>query len=99
MMGIAGRRRRRSAAGGTLLALVLLPACTVIPARLSGNRYVYEDLPAGGGFPVDENILIGYVDAQDVRAMRAHAWTLANVVLTSPESGGRLPPWRRRSSG
>jgi hypothetical protein len=32
---------------------VLLAACTVIPARLTGSRYVYEDLPAGGGFPVD----------------------------------------------
>ena len=53
MMGIAKRRRRRHAAGGTLLAVVLLAACALIPARLTANRYVYEDLPAGGGFPVD----------------------------------------------
>ena len=83
MTGTAGRRRRRTAAAGTLLAVVLLAACTVIHTRLSGNRYVYEDLPSGVGFPVDENILIGYVDAEDVRAMRAHAWKLWGG-LTAP---------------
>jgi hypothetical protein len=83
MMGIARHRRRRSAAGGTLLAVVLLAACAVMPARLSGNHYVYEDPVAAGGFPVDENILIGYVDAQDLRVMRAHAWKLW-AGLTAP---------------
>ena len=94
MTGTAGRRRRRTAAAGTLLAVVLLAACTVIHTRLSGNRYVYEDLPSGVGFPVDENILIGYVDAEDVRAMRAHAWKLWGG-LTAPSrstwSGQDLP--------
>jgi len=60
----------------------------------SSNLYVYEDLPETIDFPLDENTLIADVDAVDVRAMRAHAWTLWHG-LTAPSrsvwNGQRLP--------
>lgn len=80
---------------GPALGLALLVvACQVRPAALRGNVYAYEDLPASAGVPVDENVLIGYVDAVDVPAMRAHAWRLWGG-LTAPSrsvwNGQRLP--------
>lgn len=87
-------RPPRIVAGGALLAVTLFAACHVMPARLAGDRYVYEDLPAAIGFPVEENVLLGYVDAEDMRAMRAHAWKLwAGLTAASGSTwnGQRLP--------
>jgi hypothetical protein len=74
------------------LALVVPAACRTVGSR--ADVYVYEDLPASTGFPVEENVLLGHVDAGDLRAMRAHAWALW-LGLTAPSgstwNGQRLP--------
>jgi hypothetical protein len=76
------------------LLVVLAAACRTGPGAAGADVYVYEDLPAAIGFPVDENVLIRSVDAGDVRAMRAHAWSLW-AGLTAPSrsawNGQRLP--------
>jgi hypothetical protein len=86
--------RARRLVPRVVLVATLLAACQLRWSTPSTNLYGYEDLPPSTGFPVDENVLIGYVDAVDVRAMRAHAWALW-AGLTAPSrstwNGQRLP--------
>ena len=87
-------RPRSIVATGSLLAATLLAACQMKPPAPAANVYVYEELPSVIGYPVEENVLVGYVDAEDLRAMRAHAWRLWTG-LTAPSrstwNGQRLP--------
>jgi len=40
------------------------------------NNFAYEDIPPDFDYPADENVLIGFVDQGNRKAMREHAWNL-----------------------
>jgi hypothetical protein len=75
---------------GALLALGHDGAAVERPA----DRYQYENLPRDGGFPTPEYVLLGHVLADDMTAVRRHAWGLW-AALTRPSGsvwdGQRLP--------
>jgi len=85
------------ALAGAAITLAVLAGCGGEGAEppVSSN-YEYEGISAGYGFPTDESVLTGYVDSNDIRAIRRHAWNLW-AGLNAPSHfrwhGRVLPVW------
>jgi hypothetical protein len=50
------------------------------------NNFAYEDIPPGFDYPAEENVLIGFVDQNNRKAMREHAWNLWAVITVPSKS-------------
>jgi hypothetical protein len=79
---------------GLLAAALLTYAHDGAAAKPPADRYRYQDLPRDAGFPTPEYVLLGDVLANDLRAIRRHAWGLW-AALTRPSRSAwdaqRLP--------
>ncbi len=64
--------------------------------RSVSSTYEYEGIPTGYDFPTQEDVLLGYVDSNNIRAIRRHAWNIwAGLNAPSHFSwhGQVLPVW------
>ena len=78
----------------TLLATSAWSPKVVLPPATNRDYFAYENIPADHDYPAAENVLLGFRDAVDVKAMRRHAWNLwAGLTAPSKSSwkGQTLP--------
>ncbi len=53
------------------------------------NNFAYEDIPPGFDHPAEENVLVGFIDRDNRKAMREHAWNLwAGITAPSKSTAG-----------
>ena len=78
----------------TFFALALPASAAFGFQSLASASDAYEGMPSGYDFPAEENRLLGYLDCNDVHAMRLHAWRVFEGLTRDSALGGGIPKWQ-----
>jgi len=78
---------RNICSGFRLAAILSLAGC-------SGGGGVYEGIPNTRDFPLSESVLKGYLEKNDIRSMRQHAWVIFGALTEPSRRDRRFARWQ-----